>query len=82
MRFQGGRCAGCRRRVGVRKHPATDHNHAHCPGPTGCIECVRGFLCSTCNRFLGYIGDDPETLFRLGLYVIDPPWPKVRRTLD
>ena len=27
-----------------------DHDHAHCPGPKGCEECVRGFICKRCNR--------------------------------
>jgi hypothetical protein len=66
LQLQQGRCAGCRRRVGVVKAGAVDHDHA-----TGR---VRGILCSTCNRFLGHIQDQPETLFRLGLYLISPPF--------
>jgi hypothetical protein len=79
---QGGRCAICRRVVGVVKQPATDHDHRHCAGPAGCRLCVRGLLCSICNRYLGHIGDNPETGYRLALYLISPPWPAVRNALD
>jgi hypothetical protein len=34
---------------------------------------VRGLLCSTCNRLIGFFRDDPVTLFRLALYLINPP---------
>lgn len=37
------------------------------------MACVRGMLCATCNRILGHFRDDPVALFRLGLYLIDPP---------
>jgi hypothetical protein len=72
---QRGRCAGCGRRVGVVKAGAVDHDHAL--GNTRAA--VRGILCSTCNRFLGYVRDDPQTLVRLALYLIDPP---ARKVLD
>lgn len=31
-----------------------DHDHDCCPGPFGCEECVRGFLCKSCNLGLGH----------------------------
>ena len=34
-----------------------DHDHRHCPGRTGCRQCVRGLLCGRCNAGLGLIGD-------------------------
>jgi hypothetical protein len=52
--LQGGRCAICRR-PGLRLQ--VDHDHRHCPGPTGCRQCVRGMLCNRCNTALGQIGD-------------------------
>lgn len=66
LQLQHGRCAVCLRRVGVVKAGALDHDHR-----TGR---PRGVLCSTCNRYLGHIQDQPETAFRLGLYLINPPF--------
>jgi hypothetical protein len=37
-----------------------DHNHNCCA--TGCVKCIRGLLCSNCNRALGKFNDDIETL--------------------
>lgn len=75
---QRGRCWGCRRRVGVVKAGSVDHDHTK-----GNIRAaVRGILCSTCNRFLGHVRDDPEALVRLALYLIDPPAPYVLERLD
>lgn len=67
---QGRQCAGCHRKV---RNPVVDHDHACCPGPVSCGRCVRGLLCDTCNRTLGRYRDVPETFFRLGLYLINPP---------
>lgn len=50
-----------------------DHNHSCCPGPYGCRKCVRGLLCSHCNRVLGMAGDNPDTLLKLASYLSDPP---------
>lgn len=52
--LQGGRCAVCGR-SGQRLE--IDHDHRHCPGKTGCRQCVRGALCGKCNSALGWIGD-------------------------
>jgi len=71
---QGGVCAGCGHRTGRNgrtKRLAVDHRHrddAH--GPAGE---VRGLLCSTCNRMLGAVWDDPRTLRALADYLDDPP---------
>ena len=75
-------CAICPNRIGVVKNAATDHDHAHCPGRTGCRDCVRGYLCSTCNRWLGHIGDDPASAIRAAVYLIDPPAPHVLAGVD
>jgi len=52
--MQGGACAVCRR-GGIPLE--VDHDHTHCPGPTGCRQCVRGLICGRCNSGLGLIGD-------------------------
>lgn len=53
---QGGVCAVCRKpqRSARNKHLAVDHCHI-----TGKI---RGLLCDACNRAIGLLGDDPQTL--------------------
>ncbi len=47
---QGGLCLVC----GVNE--ATDVDHCHDSGA------IRGILCATCNRGLGFFGDNPEGL--------------------
>ncbi len=54
LRRQGGGCAICHEPPTTQRH-AWDHDHAHCPGSSGCPECVRGLLCRTCNFKLGVI---------------------------
>jgi len=51
---QDGRCAICRR---PEPRLVIDHDHRHCPGRIGCRQCVRGYLCNTCNSALGWLGD-------------------------
>ena len=61
---QGSRCAICGSpqtdEPGHRL--AVDHDHSHCPGKTGCPECVRGLLCIHCNNILRSAKDDPAIL--------------------
>jgi hypothetical protein len=52
--FQDGRCGVCGR---ASQRLEIDHDHRHCPGPTGCRACVRGLLCPACNGALGKLGD-------------------------
>ncbi len=79
---QRGRCAICSRRVGVVKQGAVDHDHAMEKAGVPVRLTVRGILCSTCNRYLGYIGDDPAVLIRGAMYLIDPPAPRVLLLLE
>ena len=56
MRTQHGVCAVCLRpetakRKGTPRALCVDHDHA--------TDRVRGLLCSSCNRAIGYLGDDP-----------------------
>lgn len=53
-----GMCWICRKRKGR----AVDHDHGCCSGKTSCGKCVRGFLCTICNVFLGRIGDSIQIL--------------------
>jgi recombination endonuclease VII len=55
LKAQGGTCALCpsTESTGGRKL-AVDHDHNCCPGKKTCGKCVRGLLCTPCNRNLGW----------------------------
>lgn len=57
--LQGGVCAICGSPPGV-KRLAVDHDHACCPGPGSCGNCIRGLLCPSCNSGLGIFKDDVQ----------------------
>lgn len=68
---QGGRCAIC-----LTDDPDTksdtfhiDHDHSCCAGHKSCGKCVRGLLCSPCNRGLGHMKDDPKRLIAAAKYL-------------
>lgn len=50
-----GECAICKRPFPGTPH--IDHDHACCPGATGCSKCVRGLLCPKCNTKLSPVED-------------------------
>lgn len=56
LEAQDYRCAICQRSLDGDVN--VDHDHSHCPGTYGCKECVRGLLCSPCNKGLGMFGDE------------------------
>jgi hypothetical protein len=62
---QGG-CAACGSKAGPWE---IDHDHKHCPGATGCPECIRGILCGRCNHAAGNVFDDPDRLRTLAEYL-------------
>lgn len=69
---QGGACAICQTARGLKRRLAVDHDHACCPGPTSCGQCVRGLLCQPCNKdLLGRYG--VPALERAIQYLKDPP---------
>lgn len=73
---QGGVCAICGPRTGRSgkyKALAVDHDHSCCSGSTSCGQCVRGFLCGTCNSMLGHQHDDIDTFLRAAEYLRNPP---------
>jgi len=59
---QDGSCPVCDKEI-VAENSAIDHNHE-----TGE---VRGILCKNCNRALGLLGDNPETMSRAESYLLD-----------
>jgi hypothetical protein len=62
---QGGKCAICGTTEpgDVRAGPRgwnVDHDHACCSTrKRSCGECIRGIICSPCNRALGFLREDP-----------------------
>lgn len=62
---QGGKCAICGSTDpgdvrAYRFH--IDHDHKCCPGKQSCGKCLRGLLCSPCNRALGQFKDDVDVM--------------------
>lgn len=74
---QGGRCAICQIATGLTKALAIDHNHEHCGKEAGCPSCIRGLLCSSCNKMLGFARDNPAIFQRAVDYLCDPPAQRV-----
>lgn len=48
-----------------------DHDHACCAGKISCGKCVRGLICSPCNKFLGHVRDDREAFLRFEHYLFE-----------
>lgn len=72
---QGGCCYICQRAKGNgKKKLSVDHDHACCDGPVSCGKCVRGLLCTPCNRnVLGHLRDSVKALLRAIRYLLNPP---------
>jgi hypothetical protein len=68
MELQGDACGICRKPA-VGRRLAVDHDHNCCPGSFSCGKCIRGLLCSQCNRGLGQLGDSADALRRALEYV-------------
>ena len=49
-----------------------DHDHDCCKKEYSCGKCVRGLLCSHCNRGLGMFRDETSNLFRAITYLTNP----------
>jgi hypothetical protein len=66
---QEGVCAICKQpetgvnKDGTRKNLSVDHDHRCCPSEkSSCGQCIRGLLCSGCNRGIGYLKDNIDIL--------------------
>lgn len=55
-------CAICEKPEPTRRQLCVDHDHTCCPGETSCGKCVRGLICSRCNRGIGLLSDSIKTL--------------------
>lgn len=67
---QNGKCAICGIVETEENFLHVDHDHQCCPSNTSCGRCIRGLLCSKCNRALGMINDDLEIAQLLSEYVL------------
>jgi hypothetical protein len=82
---QEGRCAICRHSMGKSKALAQDHDHELAKDhdhdvKKGCVQCMRGALCTWCNhQLLGRL--DRQGLLRAISYLDEPPMVRVRRRL-
>lgn len=81
---QNGCCAICGVQEGPKVRLHVDHDHACCPtSGMSCGKCVRGLICGHCNRTMGLLNEDPETLARMARYLKSggtPGAPNRRRT--
>ena len=59
---QNGVCAICQQVCKTKKGLAIDHDHSCCPGGKSCGKCIRGLLCSNCNRALGMFQENIDIL--------------------
>lgn len=66
---QNGVCKTCNQKEKYNKRLSVDHDHSCCPGATSCGKCIRGLLCSSCNKTLGMINDDVNILKRMMEYL-------------
>jgi hypothetical protein len=51
------------------KRLAVDHDHSCCNSYPNCGKCIRGLLCSKCNKTLGMIDDDIDILAKMIEYL-------------
>ncbi len=62
-------CGICGTDKPTSKGFAIDHDHRCHPKERGCLGCVRGILCASCNKGLGLFGDLEETISRAAEYL-------------
>lgn len=55
-------CKICNNPETSNRRLAIDHNHKCCSGSNSCKKCIRGLLCSKCNKMLGMVNDNVEIL--------------------
>lgn len=70
LTLQGNSCAICKQPFTSSLKPNIDHDHKCCPETNkACSKCVRGLLCSNCNRGLGMFADKIDLLHAAASYL-------------
>lgn len=59
---QNGICLICKNPERDGKRLSVDHDHSCCDGAYSCGKCIRGLLCSRCNKTLGMVEDNIDYL--------------------
>lgn len=62
-------CKICGEEEKYNKRLSVDHDHRCCPGIKSCGKCIRGLLCSRCNKVLGQINDNKDLLQKMINYL-------------
>lgn len=62
---QNGVCKICGESEKYNKRLSVDHDRSCCSGQGSCGKCIRGLLCSTCNKVLGQVNDDKVLLQKM-----------------
>ena len=69
---QNGVCAICQKECKTKRGLSIDHNHLCCAGNRSCGKCIRGLLCSNCNRAIGMLQEDIAIFNRAIAYLTSP----------
>lgn len=80
LSIQNNKCPICLSQFSDTNQFHVDHDHYCCPGRISCGNCVRGFLCNTCNSSLGKLQDNVEALQRAINYLEGNPFYDRRRS--
>ena len=62
---QNGVCKICGEAEKHKNRLSVDHDHSCCSGIKSCGKCIRGLLCSNCNRVLGQVKDNKVLLQKM-----------------
>lgn len=73
---QDGKCKICGEQD--KKRLSVDHDHSCCDGSVSCGNCIRGLLCSRCNKTLGQVKDNVDILHKMIKYLNDSQKPQNR----